>query len=154
MTFVCLLVTLHDCVLLKNFFRFNFRIRYIQTGIAPAFILFCLPGRFRRDCKGRNLSGTSKKLLKFFFFSLSGFRVQLPLNPSFFMAASSGAARPPLRSGAKIETFGTNFQDFCLLFFDIEPNFLYSWRKYFQYTTDTARQHPHIRTISLKTDCG
>ncbi|MGJ1412178.1 hypothetical protein ACR78Z_21120, partial [Sphingobacterium thalpophilum] len=39
-TFVCLPVTLHDCVLLKNFMRFNFRIRCIQTGIAPAFIFF------------------------------------------------------------------------------------------------------------------
>ena len=38
------------------------------------------------------------------------------------MAASSGAARPPLRSGAKIETFGTNFQAFCPYFFCFCPN--------------------------------
>ncbi len=34
---------LHDCVFLKNFCRFNFRIRYIPIGIAPLFIFFVFP---------------------------------------------------------------------------------------------------------------
>jgi len=34
---------LHDCVFLKNFSRFNFRIRYIPIGIAPLFIFFVFP---------------------------------------------------------------------------------------------------------------
>ncbi|MGJ1316060.1 hypothetical protein, partial [Sphingobacterium multivorum] len=34
---------LHDCVFLKNFSRFNFRIRYIPIGIAPLFIVLFFP---------------------------------------------------------------------------------------------------------------
>ncbi|VTR33850.1 hypothetical protein [Sphingobacterium thalpophilum] len=62
------------------------------------------------------------------------------------MAASSGAARPPLRSGAKIETFGTNFQDFCPYFFRFCPNPLDRWTIVFETGgSGTAEQGPQGR---------
>ncbi|MGJ1412179.1 hypothetical protein ACR78Z_21125 [Sphingobacterium thalpophilum] len=62
------------------------------------------------------------------------------------MAASSGAARPPLRSGAKIGTFGTNFQDFCAYFFRFCPNPLDRWTIVFETAcSGTAEQGPQGR---------
>jgi len=62
------------------------------------------------------------------------------------MAASSGAARPPLRSGAKIETFGTNFQAFCPYFFCFCPNPLDRWTIVFETAcSGTAEQGPEAK---------
>ena len=53
---------------------------------------------------------------------------------------------PPLRSGAKIGTFGTNFQAFCPYFFCFCPNPLDRWTIVFQIAcSGTAEQGPQGR---------
>ena len=133
------------CVI-KELYALQLPYPLYSDGIAPSFIFFCFPAVSDGTAKVGIFSGLPKKFLKFFWLSFSGFRVQLPLNPSFFMAASSGAARPPLRSGAKIETFGTNFQDFCAYFFRFCPNPLDRWTIVFETGgSGTAEQGPQGR---------
>ncbi|WP_220700172.1 hypothetical protein, partial [Sphingobacterium puteale] len=72
-----------DCVFLKNFSRFNFRIRYIPMGTSPS-LSFFVSLRFRWDCKGRNLFGTSKKLFDFFSFPFFRFPRLILIKPFFF----------------------------------------------------------------------
>jgi len=49
------------------------------------------------------------------------------------MVSSFEVTVPPLRSGAKIGSFLTNFQAFCFIFFQYIPNSLSGWEILFDF---------------------
>jgi len=76
-----------------------------SDGHCARFYLVLSPRRFRRDCKGRNLSGTSKKLCEVFFLFPSGFPRLTPVKPFFFHGCFFRSNRPSLAEWCKDRKF-------------------------------------------------